>query len=94
MLLIGFASAVGQVFVFRAISTFGVLTLNIITTTRKILAIVFSIIIFNHAVNSYQYFFLLIAISGAGIDFYQSTSKNRLETTPHIKSTKLKAEKP
>jgi UDP-galactose transporter B1 len=49
--MFGAMSAVGQIFIFRAVNQFGPLTLSIITTIRKFSTFFLSLIIFGHAIT-------------------------------------------
>lgn len=71
----GCMSALGQIFIFRGISSLGILTLNIITTSRKMLTVLFSIVLFGHALNLTQVFSLILVSAGVGIDFLSQVSK-------------------
>jgi len=71
-MLFGGMSAIGQLFIFRGIQVLGSLTLNIVTTTRKFLTVMLSIILFNHTLNMKQWFCLILVFSGTMLDFYVS----------------------
>lgn len=70
LVFFGLLSGCGQIFIFRGASVLGTLTLNIITTTRKFLTVMLSIILFQHTLNLYQWLSLLLVFSGTMIDFY------------------------
>ncbi|CAG9313301.1 SLC35B1 [Blepharisma stoltei] len=72
ILLFSLLSAIGQVFSFRAIKVFGVLTLHVITLTRKNLTVLLSIMMFNHILNGYQWISLSLVFIGTGIIFYDN----------------------
>lgn len=74
-LALGVISAIGQLFIFYAISTMGVLTLNIITTSRKMLTILISILVFNHMVNDIQGLCLVTVAIGTAFELYSQTNK-------------------
>ncbi|CAG9332965.1 unnamed protein product [Blepharisma stoltei] len=71
----GFMSAIGQMFIFRGVKVLGALTLSIITTTRKFMTVILSIIYYNHSLNGYQWVSLLLVFSGTGMDFYLSLTR-------------------
>jgi drug/metabolite transporter (DMT)-like permease len=52
VLLIGFSGALGQIFIFFAISLFDCYILTIITTTRKLFSVVLSNFAFNHSFSA------------------------------------------
>lgn len=51
ILLLSMASAIGQIFIFITIQRFGALAFTLIMTTRQLLAILFSSIIFKHSLS-------------------------------------------
>lgn len=78
LMVFGLLSGLGQIFIFRGASILGTLTLNIITTTRKFMTVMLSIILFEHTLNIYQWLSLLLVFAGTMIDFYmQFFGKNR-----------------
>ena len=50
--LLSMASAIGQIFIFITIQKFGALVFTLIMTTRQLLAILFSSIIFQHSMSA------------------------------------------
>ena len=70
LMLVGLMSALGQIFIFRAATLFGSLTLSIVTTTRKFVTAMLSIILFSHAINVYQGLALGFVVAGTGLDYY------------------------
>jgi len=56
ILLLSVASAIGQIFIFITIQKFGALVFTLIMTTRQLLAILFSSIIFGHSLSGQSVF--------------------------------------
>ena len=65
-------SAIGQTFIFWGLKIFGSLTLIIITTTRKFLTVIVSIMIFNHFLTSTQWLCMILVFSGTLLDLFVS----------------------
>ncbi|KAL4228977.1 hypothetical protein ACF0H5_012017 [Mactra antiquata] len=68
MLLFGSASAIGQIFIFITVTSFGPLPCSIITTTRKFFTILGSVIIFQNPMNSRQWAGTVFVFLGLGLD--------------------------
>ncbi|XP_070546870.1 solute carrier family 35 member B1-like [Ptychodera flava] len=68
MILFGCTSAVGQVFIFTTVTTFGPLTCSIITTTRKFFTILASVIIFVNPLLPRQWMGVVMVFAGLGLD--------------------------
>lgn len=68
VLLFGLISAIGQVFIFRAIVTFGALTLAVITTTRKFFTVFLSILVFKHTLSMGQWMCVALVLIGSTLD--------------------------
>lgn len=58
------ASALGQNFIFFTISNFNSLTLATITTTRKLLTFLFSVVLYDHSISSVQWIGVSLVFSG------------------------------
>lgn len=63
LLTFGVAGAIGQLFIFTMLSTFGALTLSITTTVRKFFSIVFSIVVFGNPSTLIQWIGAVIVFS-------------------------------
>lgn len=63
LLTFGVAGAIGQLFIFTMLSTFGALTLSITTTVRKFFSIVFSIVVFGNPSTLIQWIGAAIVFS-------------------------------
>lgn len=64
----GIASAIGQIFIFRAMITFGTLTLSVITTTRKFFTVFLSILLFKHVLSAGQWACVALVLAGSTLD--------------------------
>eukprot|EP00359_Climacostomum_virens_P001511 CAMPEP_0204900150 /NCGR_PEP_ID=MMETSP1397-20131031/2285_1 /ASSEMBLY_ACC=CAM_ASM_000891 /TAXON_ID=49980 /ORGANISM="Climacostomum Climacostomum virens, Strain Stock W-24" /LENGTH=215 /DNA_ID=CAMNT_0052068231 /DNA_START=405 /DNA_END=1053 /DNA_ORIENTATION=+ len=87
-----FISAIGQLFIFKVISSFGSLTLAIVTTTRKFFAVLISIFLFNHEVTSQQWVCIVLVVFGSSLDFYAKVTdqerKHKLNTKDTLSNSK------
>ena len=72
ILLFCICSATGQAFIFWGLKAFGTLSLVIITTIRKFMAVILSIVMYSHAISSQQILCMFLVFSGAGIDIFVS----------------------
>ena len=70
LMLFGLVSATGQIFVFTTITRFGPLTCSIITTTRKFITILASVIIFGNSLLTRQWIGTVLVFVGLGLDAY------------------------
>ncbi|CAL8109184.1 unnamed protein product [Calicophoron daubneyi] len=70
MLLLGIASAVGQIFLFTLITKFGSLMCAVVTTTRKFFTVLASVVLFNHTMSSQQWIGTLMVFAGIFLDQY------------------------
>ncbi|KAH9492425.1 hypothetical protein Btru_051076 [Bulinus truncatus] len=78
MISFSLASALGQMFIFITVTTFGPLTCSIITTTRKFFTILASVIIFQNPMSSQQWVGTSLVFVGLGLDsVYGKEKKNK-----------------
>ncbi|OMJ67633.1 hypothetical protein SteCoe_35154 [Stentor coeruleus] len=77
ILYFGIASAIGQTFIFWALKIFGPLSLSIITTVRKFLAVFASVIWFKHALSSLQWGCMILVFSGTLMDMIVSHNSGK-----------------
>lgn len=56
VLLLSMTSAIGQIFIFVTIQEFGALVFSLMMTTRQIISILLSSIVFNHSLSILNYF--------------------------------------
>ncbi|XP_075914979.1 solute carrier family 35 member B1-like isoform X2 [Petromyzon marinus] len=61
-------SAMGQVFIFMTVVTFGPLTCSIFTTTRKFFTVLTSVVLFANPVTGAQWFGAVLVFLGLGLD--------------------------
>ncbi|KAF2486627.1 UAA transporter [Neohortaea acidophila] len=68
--ILGFAAcgAMGQVFIFMTLSTFGSLLLVTVTVTRKMLTMIISVLWFGHALSAMQWLGVGLVFGGIGIE--------------------------
>jgi UDP-galactose transporter B1 len=95
--LLSVAGAVGQVFIFKTVSDFGPLTLSIITTSRKLISVVLSVILFANPLNQYQKIGTIIVFLALFLDGYDSSRRSKAAssvTAPIEPSKKQKKETP
>ena len=81
ILVFGVFSAIGQVFIFWGLKIAGSLTLIIITTTRKFVTVIASIVIFNHFLTGTQWICMVLVFAGAILDliFSHSIEKSKIK---------------
>lgn len=77
MISFSLASAIGQMFIFITVTTFGPLTCSIITTTRKFFTILASVIIFQNPISSRQWFGTGLVFVGLGLDSVYGKEKKK-----------------
>lgn len=70
ILLFSLLSGIGNYFVFWGLNFLGSLNLVIVTTTRKFMTILLSIIWFSHSLSELQAVCILLVVIGAGLDIY------------------------
>ncbi|XP_060593752.1 solute carrier family 35 member B1-like isoform X2 [Ruditapes philippinarum] len=68
MVTFGIASAIGQVFIFITVTSFGPLPCSIITTTRKFFTILGSVILFSNPMYPRQWAGTVLVFMGLGLD--------------------------
>uniref|UniRef100_A0A158P8Z4 UAA transporter n=1 Tax=Angiostrongylus cantonensis TaxID=6313 RepID=A0A158P8Z4_ANGCA len=80
--LVAASSCGGQYFIFKTISEFSPLTCSVVTTTRKLFTIIFSVVFMNHPLLERQKWATFIVFSGLIMDAIDSkVSKKQL----HVK---------
>ncbi|XP_022203580.1 solute carrier family 35 member B1 homolog [Nilaparvata lugens] len=74
------ASAQGQMFIFLMIEHFGPLPCSIVTTTRKLFTVLFSILLFGNVITSRQWLATFIVFSGLFLDtLYGKAHRSRVD---------------
>jgi len=68
--LIVILGTVGQMFIFHTIRLFGPIVCGVITTTRKFFAVICSIIVFQHAINLFQWISVAFVFAGVGVEMF------------------------
>lgn len=68
ILAFSLAGAIGQLFIFLTLSLYGSLTLVTITVTRKMMTMLLSVFLFNHAMSMGQWAGVAIVFGGIGVE--------------------------
>lgn len=63
-------SAIGQLFIFLTISSFGPLVCSLITTTRKFFTVLFSVLLFGNSLNGQQWLGTTLVFLGLSLDMF------------------------
>jgi drug/metabolite transporter (DMT)-like permease len=74
MLMLGITGACGQACIFLTINEFGALTTSVVGSTRKVISIVLSVIIFGHVLSAYQIGGLAIGCVGLVVNLIRGAS--------------------
>ena len=69
------SGALGQVFVFLTIAKYGALNCAVIGLGRKMLTLLTSFVLFNHALNGYQVVGLSMSVTAMVAMFFENTTK-------------------
>lgn len=77
MLQVAFAATLGQCFIFYTVSTFGPFRLALITTTRKFITIIASIMIFEHRMVMEQWVCVFVIFFAIGLELYDSKNREK-----------------
>jgi len=75
--VLGLAGSLGQFFIFYTISHFGALVCSIVTTCRKVITILFSIVLYGHTLTTMQVVGLGVSFSGFGVDILAKKMKKK-----------------
>jgi UDP-galactose transporter B1 len=82
---LGICSALGQMFIFSIVTTFGPLWCSIVTTTRKFFTILFSVLYFGNSLTPQQWAGSILVFIGLSCDSWMS-----IASTSNSKNEKLK----
>ncbi|ESO86832.1 hypothetical protein LOTGIDRAFT_128290 [Lottia gigantea] len=77
LLSFSLASALGQIFIFTTVTTFGPLTCSIVTTTRKFFTILTSVLIFQNPMGGKQWIGTVLVFIGLGFDSVYGKEKKK-----------------
>ena len=83
IIIFSLCSAVGQLFIFMTVVSFGPLMCSVITTTRKFFTVLCSVILFRNPITAQQWVATFLVFTGLALDM-----------TYGKKDTKKKVEKP
>jgi len=87
MLLFSLSGALGQCFIFKMVTDFGPLTCSIVTTLRKLLSLVFSILIFSHPYTNRHIIGTALVFTALLFDAFESrinTAKTKNNHPPYV----------
>lgn len=76
-------SALGQKFVFLTIEAFSALTLTTITTTRKFITILLSVVWYGNELSLWRWGAIGVVLGGVGIDAFDSERAKLRDPRPH-----------
>lgn len=94
-LMFSLLGALGQIFIYYTITTFGPLFCGFVTTTRKMMTIIFSIVVFHHSLSQGQWSGVVLVFIGVFADFWLESSKShKPHGHAHGPSQKVETEKP
>uniref|UniRef100_A0A7S2V4X9 Sugar phosphate transporter domain-containing protein n=1 Tax=Fibrocapsa japonica TaxID=94617 RepID=A0A7S2V4X9_9STRA len=66
IMMFSLTSALGQVFIFFTVNTFGSLVTSTVTTTRKFFTVLFSVVMFGHTLTTNHWIAVLMVFVGLG----------------------------
>lgn len=89
--LLAITGAVGQLFIFVMVSSFGPLACSVVTTTRKFFTVLFSVIFFGNVLTSRQWFGAFLVFVGLFADAAFGKGAPPKKTDKSEKSEKLLA---
>ena len=89
VILIGTLQVFGQISVYYVIANFKQHIYPLISTTRKIVTILVSILAFSHSLNVAQWLSLALVFSGMGFELYDEVSSQER----HRKARRMKRDK-
>ena len=74
------ASAIGQLFIFTTITSYGPLTCAVFTTTRKFFTILVSVLLFGNVLLQRQWIAVALVFIGLSVDAYIGSKKKTEQT--------------
>lgn len=77
IILFSLWGAVGQLFIFATLSSFGSLTLVTITVTRKLFTMLLSVFVFNHKLSLGQWLGVGMVFAGIGVEAYIKATEKK-----------------
>ncbi|XP_058452984.1 solute carrier family 35 member B1 homolog [Malaya genurostris] len=86
------AGALGQLFIFMMVSSYGALACSVVTTTRKFFTVLCSVLLFGNNLSSRQWFGTILVFSGLFADMFYG--KKGAASGKHSKPKKIEAEEP
>lgn len=80
--LLSIAGAFGQIFIFKTVSDLGPLNLSIITTSRKLISVVISVILFSNPFTKNQAIGTIVVFSALFADVWESSRRKLQSQVP------------
>lgn len=87
LILLSICSAVGQLFIYYTVSTFGPLIFSIIMATRQLLSITLSCILYNHTISSQGYVGVFIVFTAVFAQAYLKSRSDKKKAKPAAPET-------
>lgn len=72
LLILGVTQAIGQLFLYSMVSSFGPLVVSVVTTTRKFFTVLGSVLLFGNALSSRQWIGAVFVFAGLFLDTFFS----------------------
>ena len=79
MLAMGFLQVIGQISIYYVIANFKQHVFPLISTTRKIITVILSIIVYNHTLAQLQYLAIAIVFTGMFYELYEEIMHEKSE---------------
>ncbi|CEM14054.1 unnamed protein product [Vitrella brassicaformis CCMP3155] len=89
VLLCASCSALGQIFIFLSLTSFGALYLSLMTTTRKFFTILLSVVLYGHHLNAIQWTSVFVIFAGIFLQTYCKNGDNNKRTKQHGKEAEM-----
>lgn len=82
MFILGYtmSAASGQLFIFSMLNNYGPIKLTMVTSSRKMLSVVLSILIFHHPMNKIQVVAIISIIFAMGMELIEGAKQNKKKT--------------
>lgn len=87
--LLSITSAIGQIFIFVTIQEFGALVFSLMMTTRQVLSILLSSIVFHHALSALNYMGIFLIFFALFLQHYLKLESNKKKSSTNSKTKTL-----
>ncbi|ETN59885.1 solute carrier family 35 member B1 [Anopheles darlingi] len=84
--LLAITGALGQLFIFMMVSSFGALACSVVTTTRKFFTVLFSVLFFGNTLSGRQWVGALLVFTGLFADMFYGKKPPSKAPVPKAKS--------